>query len=318
MAAYGGTSRQGIHMTWIKQGRIFHLEPAPNRSTHCQVPTPYVMEDKIRVYYSCRNNGKSFIAYFDLAKDLKTILKVHEQPIMSHGKPGMFDADGVMPSCVIENKGELWLYYIGWNELKNTARYQNEIGLAVSKDGGDTFESMFEGPIMGRTKDEPGLAVMPFVFEDDGIFKMYYQSGTGWHLIDGQHEPTYVIKYSQSKNGIKWKRSLEECIPSLFPLQAISRPAVVSNGGDIDMLFCSRGSKSYRGGAGSYRIFSAHSNDGINFERKNEPSLEFGCDGEFDSEMQAYPSVVKVDGKHVMFYNGNGFGQTGIGVAVWS
>jgi hypothetical protein len=32
--------------------------------------------------------------------------------------------------------------------------------------------------------------------------------------------------------------------------------------------------------------------------------------------MICYPCVVEVDGRTLMFYNGNGFGQTGFGYAV--
>lgn len=305
-------------MTWIKQGRIFHLEPAPNRSTHCQVPTPYVMENKIRVYYSCRNNGKSFIAYFDLAKDLKTILKVHEQTVFEHGKPGMFDADGVMPSCAIEKNGEIWLYYIGWSELKNTARYQNEIGLAVSKDGGETFERKFHGPIIGRSPTEPGLAVMPCVVYRNW-FRMWYQSLTSWVLIDGKYEPVYVIKYAESVNGMQWSRNPEQCVKSNFNLEAFSRPAVIFKDDKYLMWFCYRASADYRGGNGSYRIGFAQSSDGIKFERDDSFSgIEVGDKGDWDSEMMSYPAICEIDGKYVMFYNGNSFGQTGIGVAIWN
>lgn len=39
-------------------------------------------------------------------------------------------------------------------------------------------------------------------------------------------------------------------------------------------------------------------------------------DKNFDSEMCAYPFIVKKgDGGLLMFYNGNGFGKTGIGYA---
>jgi len=304
-------------MPWIKQGRIFHLEPSPNRSTHTQVPTPCVMEDKIRIFYSCRNSGKSFVTYFDLAKDLKTILYSHEKPVLEHGKPGMFDADGVMPSCVIEEREELWLYYIGWSELKNTARYQNEIGIAVSKDGGETFERMFEGSIIGRSPDEPGLAVMPFVMQKNWG-RMWYQSGTGWHYIDGRYEPTYVIKYADSIDGIKWKRNPAVCIQCNYPGEAFSRPAVIFDDDMYKMWYCYRDSRDYRGGGGSYRIGYADSTDGVNFIRKDyEAGLRPGSEGEWDSEMQAYPYVFELDGKRVMLYNGNQFGQTGIGVAVW-
>lgn len=304
-------------MTWIKQGRIFNLEPNTNRSTHAQVPTPYVMPDgNIRVYYSCRKDGRAFIAYFDLAKDLKTILKVHEDPIISHGKAGMFDADGVMPSCVIENNGELWMYYIGWSELKNTARYQNEIGIAVSRDGGSTFDRMFKGPIMGRSPTEPGLAVMPFIMRDQGVFKMWYQSGTGWHLIDGKYEPTYVIKYAESKDGVEWVRYPEKCISCPVPELSFSRPWVILKNNVFCMQVCCRDSIDYRGGEGSYKILRAATSDSINF-KLDDPYFPGGHKNEFDSSMQCYPSMIEIDDKLVMFYNGNDFGQTGIGVATW-
>ena len=35
----------------------------------------------------------------------------------------------------------------------------------------------------------------------------------------------------------------------------------------------------------------------------------------WDSKMMAYPYIVNVRGKILMFYNGNGFGQTGFGYA---
>ena len=303
-------------MPWIKQGRIFHLEPAPNRSCHAQVPTPYVMEDRIRVYYACRNNGRAFIAFFDLAKDLKTILRVQYDSIMPLGRPGMFDADGVMPSCVIKKGDDLWMYYIGWSELSGRhARYQNEIGLAVSKDGGETFERMFEGPIMGRSPHEPGLAVMPFVMHED-YCRMWYQSLVEWVKMGKQYEPVYVIKYAESFDGINWERKPSQCVESRYPTEAFSRPSVVAKGPNHSMYYCYRSSNDYRGGRGSYFIGAAYT-DTFDDQEYSRSDWEFplGEKGEWDSEMTCYPYVFGLKGKLVMLYNGNGFGQTGIGVA---
>ena len=300
---------------WTNPRRIFNLEDSPGRSNHAQVPTPWAMKDRIRIYYAGRNNGKSYPTYFDLSHDLKNILYVHSKPIMAGASPGMFDADGVMPSCVIERNGELWMYYIGWNELKNTARYQNEIGLAISKDGGETFQRKFMGPIMGRSAMEPGLAVMPFVIEDKGIFKMWYQSGTGWHFVDGQYEPTYVIKYADSINGIDWRRLPEPCINPEFPLEAFSRPCVIQDNYTWKMWVCTRDSKDYRGGEGSYQIERAESTNGKRFIRCRLSAPERG---DWDSDMQCYPYVFEFNDKLYMLYNGNDFGQTGIGLAEWN
>jgi hypothetical protein len=43
--------------------------------------------------------------------------------------------------------------------------------------------------------------------------------------------------------------------------------------------------------------------------------LELSNEG-WDSEMIAYPYIINIKGKSVMFYNGNSFGKTGFGYAV--
>ncbi len=306
-------------MSWIKQGRIFQRDAEGEISSHCQVPTPYIMDDRIRVFYSCRRLGRSFITYFDLSRDLSIVaLPKDPKPILEAGKPGMFDSDGVMPSCIVKEGSELWMYYIGWSKLSGDhARYQNEIGLAVSKDGGETFKRMFDGPVMGRTPMEPGLAVMPFVIYKNW-FRMWYQSGTGWTKIGEQYEPLYVIKHANSIDGVTWERKPEQCIRYTMPLEAFSRPTVWFDEmiQCYHMMYCYRDSADYRGGAGSYRIGKAVSPDGLKWQRDNF-IFPLGEKGEWDSDMTCYPYVIEVKDKLVLFYNGNAFGQSGIGIAVW-
>lgn len=301
---------------WNKQGILFKLEPCAGRSTHTQVPTPYVMNDRIRIFYSCRNKGKSFIAYFDASRDLEAILHIHEKPIVELGKPGMFDADGMMPSCVVPMGEELLMYYIGWNALAGDARYQNEIGILVSRDDGDTWERKFQGPVMGRSPTEPGLAVMPFVLHH-GVYRMWYQSLTKWVKVGDQFEPVYVVKYAESIHGIKWERYPQQCIVPTHPHEAFSRPSVILQDGVYRMWMCVRDSRDYRGGKGSYKIEYAASDDAVSFHRFAGEDLYLGNAGEFDSDMQCYPAVFEIDGRMVMLYNGNGFGQSGIGYATW-
>lgn len=303
-------------MVWTNARLIFRLEPHGCRSTHSQVPTPWVMPDgNIRVYYACRDtHNQSYPAYFDLSKDLETVLKVHETSIMERGKHGMFDSDGIMPSCVIQRGEELWLYFIGWNARAKGARYQNEIGIAVSRDGGETFERMFDGPIVGRSPTEPGLAVMPFVMKDDATWRMWYQSGTSWELIHNQYEPVYVIKHAASLDGIRWERNSEVCIEPSYPLEAFSRPCVIKRDGIYKAWYCYRDSREYRGGDGSYKIGYAESDDGILFKRLPDQSIPRE---DWNSKMLCYPYVFEFNGKLLMLYNGNLFGQTGIGLCEW-
>jgi hypothetical protein len=78
--------------------------------------------------------------------------------------------------------------------------------------------------------------------------------------------------------------------------------------------FSVRGKLSYRDNINeSYKIKSATliNNEWI---RNKEIELDVSSDG-WDSEMVAYPYIVKENNKLIMFYNGNKFGKTGFGYA---
>jgi hypothetical protein len=90
---------------------------------------------------------------------------------------------------------------------------------------------------------------------------------------------------------------------------------VIKSGDLYQMWYCYRHSEDYRDGSGSYRIGYAESRDGMAFERhEDRVGLSVSADG-WDSTMICYPYVLRIDGRTLMFYNGNGFGQTGFGYA---
>ena len=78
------------------------------------------------------------------------------------------------------------------------------------------------------------------------------------------------------------------------------------------MLFCHRRRAGYRDDPFSgYRLGYATSADGLSWDLRNhELDVARSAEG-WDSVMMAYPALAG----DLMFYNGNGFGLTGIGVA---
>lgn len=65
-----------------------------------------------------------------------------------------------------------------------------------------------------------------------------------------------------------------------------------------------------------YHIKYAESNDGIQWKRKdNKAGIDVSNNG-WDSEMICYPFVFKTIGNTFMLYNGSGYGESGIGLAV--
>src|SRR5581483_7904164 len=124
---------------------------------HASIPVAHlVSESVLRIYFGPRDaQGRTRTAFIDVdADDLTRVLRVHDKPVLDLGALGAFDDSGAMPSCLVRRGSDLYMYYIGWNQGV-TVPYRNSIGLAVSTDGGETFERVCDGPVIDRTQDEP-------------------------------------------------------------------------------------------------------------------------------------------------------------------
>lgn len=287
--------------------------------SHACVPTALLLEDgeRIRIYFAPRNKeGQSIPTFVDVkAEDPSRVLKLHDKPILELGERGTFDDGGIMPSSVIRNGGEIFLYYVGWNPSVSVS-YRNAIGLAVSRDGGATFERLFQGPVVDRNKQEPYFTASPCVLKEADVWHMWYASSTGFTEVEGKPEPLYEIKYARSHDGISWQRDNQTCIEPKDPYEANARPTVIKEKGIYKMWYTYRGSFDYRDGKDSYRIGYAESEDAVHWHRMDEKAgIGYSKEG-WDATMQTYPNVLEMKGRRYLFYNGSGFGKTGIGYAI--
>lgn len=307
-------------MKWIKRGLIF--KPDNNFEwmfSHASIPIADRVNDKVlRIYFSTRDKeGRSFPTYIEVdGHNPQNILRLSEKPLLSLGKLGTFDDNGITLSWIVTHKDKKYLYYIGWNP-QVTVSYRLSIGLAISTDGGLTCTKYSEGPILDRSIEEPYFNTAPCVLIDSGLWKMWYVSCTGWTIERGKTEPLYLIRYAESQDGISWRKHNVNCIDYKFSKEGIGRPCVIKEDGVYKMWYCYRGSVDYRTNKEqSYRIGYAESTDGINWIRKDEEAGIDRSDAGWDSEMMAYPYVYEHKGMKYMLYNGNGFGESGFGYAV--
>lgn len=284
--------------------------------SHTQLAIPYILANgNIRVYFNSRTKGQSRPTFADLDADTLKVVHKCAAPLLNFGKRGTFDDNGVMFSSLVDLGDKLYMYYSGWN-VPVTVRYHNSIGLAISKDGGNTFYKYSEGPILERSIHNPIMVAGPYVLKRNADWIMYYLSCSDW--IDGREkvEPVYDLHYAVSKDGIHWEVENDKpCIKGKN--EAIAQPCVVQEGDKYYMWYSYRKTLDYRvNRENSYRIGYAESEDGINWTRKDEEANITISESGWDSEMVEYPYVIKVKDRYLMFYNGNGFGQSGIGVAV--
>jgi hypothetical protein len=303
-------------MKWRKLGVVWNT---PGREwwsrSHAMGPTPVVInDDAIRLFLTTLDEqGRGRPIYVDVsAHNPMQVLRVSDHPLMDVGEPGTFDDNGLMAiSFVQAGAGELRMYYAGF-ELCKHIRYRIFTGLAISKDGGETFERASRTPVLDRTSQELFFRGGPFALVDEGIFRLWYVAGSEWTSLNGKAMPVYDLRYQESKDGIHWadEGQLSMAITGADE-HGFGRPWVVKRGPRDFQMFYSIRRRSYA----AYRLGYAESSDGIHWTRKDE---EMGLDvspGEFDSDAIMYSAVVQVHGKTYCFYNGNNFGQTGFGVA---
>jgi predicted GH43/DUF377 family glycosyl hydrolase len=310
---------------WKKQGKIF----APDgryewMHSHAQNPSILILEDRLRVYFTCRSNKDAngnvtaVTTFVDLNKDNPgEVLYVHDRPILSFGSIGAFDQFGFMPGAVIKVKNEVWLYYVGWMRCQG-APYNHAIGLAVSKDDGVTFDRMGRGPLFGRTLKEPFLQNSPYVFQENGLFHMWYSSGTDWLEYEQRMESIYVLMHATSCDGINWKRESAPCVEYKVEYECQTNPSVIKIGDKYHMWFCYRHGINFRNDERGYRIGYAWSDNLTNWHRDDDLGELHPSSNGWDSQMVCYPCVVHLNNKYNLFYSGNYFGRDGFGYAVGS
>lgn len=298
---------------WRSLGRIYYT------ATYGQCPTPLVMDDRVRVFFSERDaDNRSFIRYADLDIDnLTKILRVGDR-VLGSGKLGAADADGQIPSFAWRSdNGLVHLYYSGWTALKSGA-YHNCTMLASSRDGGHSFERVNDGPILDRTAREPYLAVTPCVINPGRFYeeRMWYVGGLRWEMIEGKPEPIYVIHTARPDGDSLDAHWLRDgiALPQEHPLECHSRPYVVKDRHRHHLFFSYRSAVDYRDGKNAYRIGCATSSDGLRWLRSDR-----ACHierGDWDTTMQAYPALFEAGGDLFMLFNGSTFGKHGFGLAV--
>lgn len=297
---------------WKKKGLI--IEPDTSlwwMQSFAMVPAAEQIEgDIFRIYFSGRDaNNRSQIGYATAMVNGGTIavLSLEREPVLTIGELGTFDDNGVTPSWVVNRDGKTYLYYIGWN-AGSTTRMSLIAGLAISIDGGKTFQRNSRAPLLHRTNREPfSILTGPCVLVDNGKWKMWYVSGEGWINRD---LPTYNIKYAESDDGIHWQRNGHVCLELNENETALARPCVLIENDIYKMWF------SYKDPRKGYRIGYAESADGKVWTRFDEESgIDPSLTG-WDSEMIEYSYVFNHKNITYMLYNGNGYGKQGAGYAV--
>lgn len=301
-------------MRWEKRGRIY-VPPGdvPWAQHYAFPPTPYRLNDEtLRLYVAfCDEHTVGRAGYVDvLLAAPETIVAVSPAPVLDIGEPGMFDENGVLPTSIVPVGDELYMYYVGY-QLGYGVRYYQFQGLAVSRDGGESFQRAQRVPVIDRSDAEPLNRTSAFVQRSGDGFEMWYVGGGDWTVVGDKPLPTYNIRYLQSPDGVRWGSTGTVCVDYADADEhALGRPWIWRHGDQTLMMFSSRTRSK------DYRLGLARLVDGNRWERcDDEVGIDVSPDG-WDSEMIAYGSIVQDGDRVLLFYNGNERGRSGFGYAV--
>lgn len=310
---------------WERLGKLFDpRDHAAGSWMHefAQSPSVLAYENHVRVYFCTRPaatpDGQylSFLSYLDLdRKNLFKILRICSAPVLGLGAYGAFDEFGTNPVSVIRDKDEVRVYYAGWTRCESVP-FNAAIGLAISRDQGDSFTRLGEGPVISYSPDEPFLMGSPRIRKYGGKWHLWYVSGKEWLQTGERPEPVYRIRMASSDDGINWVKFGKDLLESrLGEHECQACPDVIFQANKYHMFFSYRHGRGYRGKEGGYRIGYASSDDMFTWIRRDEMAgLDVSRDG-WDSEMVSYPHVFTLDGQTYMLYQGNEMGRAGIGLA---
>lgn len=308
-------------MKFVKKGHIFKPNGAFDWSKHyAQVPTPIEFNEFIRVYYTTRPEPidglfLSYTSFIDIDKNNpKKILNIYDKPILELGMPGSFDEHGIMPGSIIKTDEYIVLFYTGWSRCKSVP-YNTSIGLASSRDDGLTFAKPYQGPILGKNAYDPFLVNGPYVIKENGYYHMWYSSCYKWINNQGKMDPIYRIKHAISKSLTEWEPDRNFCIPELYESEAQNAPCIIKLNREYYLFFCYRRPTDFRNSKNGYKIGYAKSVDLKQWKRADNELVWGEEKDSWDYEMQAYPRLIKISDRVLIFYNGNYFGKEGFGYA---
>jgi len=335
---------------WVREPRNPVLPPGPRGSfdsKRCMNPWAMRVGDEVHLYYSGGDSkGVQRIclatAAWKAASSLPASGKLGQAwraaatsdltkwtrhgPVLDVGPPGSFDAKWCVLPHVVQVAPDRWHLYYTANCGKGSGLSAFPgIGLAVSDDR-KRWTKHAGNPVLapsGKAGDDDavgmaGGSVLKVRLPGGGTEWRFYYTGCptlGKPLKLNQQKRVCL---AVSHDAVRWEKRGAVMLRRDdvdYEDVAAAGPVVHQNpDGTFRMWYSAIGTR-----WGFYSICYAESDDGLRWRRGTAygDNLQLTPQGTgWEKQMVEYPSVIDVGGRLHMFYCGNGYGKTGIGMAV--
>jgi hypothetical protein len=326
------------NLAWIRHENNPVLKPKIGGEfgeTICMNPYAEVRDRQIYLYYAADSPSEKIQICLTKSSinDVDGFCK--REVIIDNGEAGEFDSKWcVLPNTIMID-GKHHIYYTSNNGIGQGLSGFPGIGCALSRDG-KSYTKVSGNPILPPSgilgdPDMIGIAggsLIKIKQKDNSYIIRYYYTGCPTLGEDYFTDQQKYICCAESNNGTDWQRrgvNMQRDPEHDYEDVAVAGPYVIYDE-EIEryrMWYSAIGTR-----WGYYSICYAESEDGIDWYRGESygDNLQIGPnlgpvsglyqEQSWDSQMAAYPSVVKVGGAHRLFYTGNGYGKGGIGTAL--
>jgi hypothetical protein len=307
---------------WEKKGLILAPGFAGTRSTSL-LSAPCAVRLKngnLRLYFWTRAESRNYIYAAEAPPgDYSNWNLVRPDWVLGPSPSGNINNLGPgFPFVLRRDDGPWLMYYCSWGSWAPPDEISNRTCLAQSSDEGITWAVSHEPllPLGEPGSFDAGVTGSVHVMRTGRKqYRMWYTAGERYAMVGSIKRALVNIGHAVSRDGIRWVKSREPVLrPRLAevkPYEAVvSKPSILRLGGWYHLwfsVFCMEG----RG----YRLNYARSRDGLHWERFADREVIPLTPGGFDSVNQSYANVIESGDELWMFYSGNQFGTTGIGLA---
>lgn len=198
------------------------------------------------------------------------------------------------------HQGAPCLSFMGWRDNVEFM-WEGSIGF-LKLDTNFNFTGISETPFLTAFQTHSLSLSYPHVTSIGSSFHIWAGCTLTWD--GGNGEMVHPLRKYVLSHDLSILELIHELPSSGDSSQAFSRPSLIKHKGAEILAYSVRGSRSdYR-----IEICDLTSTKAANRQSNFEPN-----GNGWESQMVEYPYLIEINGHLFMFYNGNGFGQSGIG-----